>query len=43
MMKKIKFWWDCAEPAERLYAFAYAVCLAIAGGVAIMTIVEWML
>ena len=42
MMKKIKFWWDCCEPAERVQAFAYAAAFSFAIGFIVKTLIEWL-
>lgn len=42
MMKKIKFLWDCAEPSERLQAFAYVAVFSFAIGFIVKTLTEWL-
>lgn len=42
MMKKIKFIWECAEPAERVQAIAYACFLSFAVGFIAITVIEWL-
>ena len=42
MMRKIKFLWDCAEPAERMQAFAYAAVFSFAIGFIVKTLIEWL-
>lgn len=43
MMRKIKFLWDCCEPAERVCAIAYAACVVISAWFVVKTLIEWML